>query len=175
MAAEKGNKYWQKRKKHGKEKNIKTAQELWELACDYFQWTEDHPLLEQKGFAFQGTVTKEHFNKMRAFTWDGFEDFLFEKGVVSNLDDYKANKEGRYKDYTNIITRINKIIRNHKFQGAAAELLNPNIIARDLGLIDKQDLHHSGEIETKQINIAMPDGATINLGKYKGDKNKSTS
>lgn len=28
------------------------------------------------------------------------------------------------------------------------------------------------KIETNQINISMPDGSTINLGKYKGDQNK---
>ncbi len=175
MAAEKGSKYWQRRKKHGKPKNIETPNKLWELACDYFQWTDDNPLLEVKGFAFQGKVTKEDFPKMKAYTWDGFEDYLYEKDIISKLDDYKANREERYNDYVDIIRRIGKIIRNQKFQGAAAELLNPNIIARDLGLTDKQNVEHSGEInDNKQINLTIG-GKEIDLGKYKGDETKSTS
>ena len=37
---------------------------------------------------------------------------------------------------------MEQIIRTQKFEGAAAELLNPNIIARDLGLADRSE--HSG-------------------------------
>ena len=48
-------------------------------------------------------------------------------------------------------------------------------INKMMGYNEAEKIQHSGEIETKQINIAMPDGATINLGKYKGDGNKSTS
>lgn len=149
MAYPRGNEYWQLRKKHGKPKKIKTPQRLWELACDYFQMTDDNPLKEEKGFAFQGTVTRESFAKMRAYTWDGFEDYLCEKEVIANIDDYKANKDNRYSDYANIIRAIGRIIRNQKFQGAAANLLDPNIIARDLGLVDKQNHEHS------EINITV--------------------
>ena len=146
-----GNKYWQRRKKHGKPKKIETPQKLWHHACDYFQWTDDNPLKEQKGFAFQGIITKEDFDKMRAYTWDGFEDYLFEHHIIANIDDYKRNKDNRYTDYANIITRIGKIIRNQKFQGAAADLLNPNIIARDLGLVEKQS--HEIEVAGKEIKL----------------------
>ncbi|MDC9826565.1 terminase small subunit, partial [Devosia sp. ZB163] len=40
--------------------------------------------------------------------------------------------------------RVDEIIRAQKFEGAAAGLLNPNIIARDLGLADKQELTGKG-------------------------------
>jgi len=32
------------------------------------------------------------------------------------------------------------VIYRQKFEGASADMLNPNIIARDLGLADKKDL-----------------------------------
>ena len=38
---------------------------------------------------------------------------------------------------------------------------------------EKQEIEHSGEIETKQINITLPSGKNIDLGKYKFDKNKA--
>jgi hypothetical protein len=39
-----------------------------------------------------------------------------------------------------VTTRVDEIIRTQKFQGAAADLLNPNIIARDLGLSEKSEI-----------------------------------
>jgi hypothetical protein len=42
------------------------------------------------------------------------------------------------------------VIYEQKFTGAAADLLNPNIIARDLGLADKQDHQSSDGTMTPQ-------------------------
>ena len=145
MAAPKNNKYWIKRKKHGKDKNLKTPQQLWELACDYFQWCVDNPLQEEKGFAYQGYITKENFDKLRAFTWKGFELLLAEKAILCDINDYKKCKDGRYKDYAHIIRRIGNVIYEQKFTGAAADLLNPNLIARELGLRDNHDHTTDGE------------------------------
>lgn len=71
--------------------------------------------------------------KMRAYTWSGLYTFL----DVYDLREYKTNPE--YKDFSPVITRIENILRTQKFEGAAAGLLNPNIIARDLGLVDRAD------------------------------------
>ncbi len=56
-----------------------------------------------------------------------------------------AQKE-EYKDFFGVYTRISQIIRTQKFEGAAVGLFNANIIARDLGLADKQssELHWQG-------------------------------
>ena len=42
-----------------------------------------------------------------------------------------------------ICTSIAKVIRQQKFEGAAAGLLNHAIIARDLGMADKHDHDHT--------------------------------
>lgn len=42
-------------------------------------------------------------------------------------------------DLSEVITRAEQIIRQQKFEGAAAELLNANIIAREIGLADKTE------------------------------------
>ncbi len=39
-----------------------------------------------------------------------------------------------------ITSKIDNVIRSQKFAGAAADLLNANIIARDLGLKDQKEL-----------------------------------
>ena len=79
---------------------------------------------------------------MRAYTWEGLELYL----GLESLREYKTNE--KYKAYSQVITRISKIIYNQKFTGSAAGFLNPNIIARDLGLVDKKQV--DGEFNLKQ-------------------------
>ena len=57
------------------------------------------------------------------------------------------------KDFIGVTTWAEQIIYNQKFTGAAADMLNANIIARDLGLSDKKD--HSSSDGTMSTNI-MP-------------------
>ena len=47
-------------------------------------------------------------------------------------------------DFVGITTRIKKVIYSQKLEGAAADLLNSNIIARELGLSDKVQNEHTG-------------------------------
>lgn len=146
MAAPLGNKYWEFRDKHGRDHKY-TPKGLWEEAVKYFEWIESNPLYEEKGFAFQGVVTKEKFAKMRAMTITGF--CLFADITLQTFENYKEKE-----DFLDIITRIEYIIRSQKFEGAAAELLNPNIISRELGLTEKHDHTSKGEkINNIQIEI----------------------
>ena len=54
------------------------------------------------------------------------------------------------KDYMSVITRIEETIYNQKFTGAASGFLNPNIIARDLGLVDKKEVENRDLILTPE-------------------------
>ncbi len=139
MAAPKGNKYWEFRKKHGRDYKF-TPQKLWKEAVKYFEWVEENPLWEEKGFAFKGVVTKEKFYRPRAMTEIAF-------CLFADIDQHTFEEYKKKDDYNRVTTRIEKIIRSQKFEGAAAELFNPNIIARDLGLRDKQDHDHTGELK----------------------------
>src|SRR6185312_10262140 len=93
---------------------------------------------EAQAFAYQGNVKVESIAKMRAMTLAGLCVFLDINR--STWDEYTA-REG----FTEVTTRVDQIIRDQKFSGAAAGLLNPNIIARDLGLADKQE--HTGALQ----------------------------
>ncbi len=148
MAAPKGNRFWEARSSHGRNPLFADADTLWTACLEYFQWVEDNPLWEEKGFAFQGAVTKESFAKMRAMTLDGLQNFL------DISDDTWRNWRKDRQDFFGVITRVEKIIRQQKFEGASADLLNPSIIARDLGLSDKQELtgKDGGPIETKEVS-----------------------
>lgn len=130
MAAPAGNKFWLLRSSHGRNPIFATPDDLWAAACEYFEWADANPLYEDKVTSFQGVNTHEPVAKMRAMTLDGLQLFL-DIGTQT-WHDYKA-REG----FAEVTTRIEKTIRSQKFAGAAADLLNPNIIARDLGLTDK--------------------------------------
>lgn len=152
MANKIGNQDWKKRKKHGKPKNIKTPQILWDSFCEYAEKIDSNPTIVQETKTTDKRVEVREMQRALPYTWEGFEDYLFEKGLVSDLKHYKQNKDGAYNDYFPIITHIGKIIRNQKFQGAAAGLFNANIIARDLGLSDKKELDHKGEVPLVIVN-----------------------
>ena len=140
MAAPKGNQFWKARTKHGRDKLFQSSDLLWEACCEYFQWVDENPLSEDNLVTFQGMATHEPIAKMRAMTIEGLCIFL---GVNSKyFNDFESaldlNKDSD-KDFSEVITRVKEIIKTQKFTGAAAGLLNPNIIARDLGLADKSD------------------------------------
>lgn len=132
MGAPKANQFWLLRSSHGRNPIFKDPDQLWEAACEYFQWVEDNPLYEDKVTSFQGVNTHEPVAKMRAMTISGLCLFL-------DIDQTTWRAYGEKKDFSRIVTRAEEVIRSQKFAGAAADLLNANIIARDLGLTDKSE------------------------------------
>jgi len=142
MGAPAGNQFWKLRSKHGRDKLFKSPQLLWDAACDYFEWCESNPLYETKAFAFQGIVTTEELPKMRAMTMSQLCFYL--NCNEAYFRTFKAQLPEGEKDFNTVIKDIEQTIFNQKFQGAAADLLNSNIIARDLGLSDKSEIKHEG-------------------------------
>lgn len=133
MSAPVGNKFWLLRSSHGRAPIFATPQDLWEAACEYFEWVTQNPLVEDRVFSTKDDgVVHEPISKMRAMTLDGLQLFL-DIGMKTWID-YK-NRKG----YESTCETIDRVIRSQKFAGAAAGLLNPVIIARDLGLVDKVD------------------------------------
>lgn len=134
MAAPKGNRFWEARSSHGRNPKFESPEELWKACVEYFEWVEENPLWEMRPFAYQGEVVQEPVAKMRAMTLTGL--CLFLDISDDTWRNYRANN-----DLLGVVTRAEKVIYDQKFSGAAADLLNPNIIARDLGLADKREVH----------------------------------
>lgn len=149
-----GNKFWKLRSKHGRDKLFASPELLWVSACEYFQWCESHPLHEMKAFAYQGKVTTKSMPKMRAMTMAQLCFYLHCNEAY--FRQFKANLPKDEIDFSTVITDIEKTIYTQKFQGASADLLNANIIARDLGLSEKSELTGKGGkplIPTIQIEV----------------------
>jgi hypothetical protein len=142
MAAPHGNDFWKHRSSHGRKPKFETPDDL-EAACiEYFEWVEGNPLYEAQAFAYQGVVKVEPIAKMRAMTLAGLCIFL---DIDRTTWAEYAGREG----FSLVTTRVDEIIRTQKFEGASAGLLNPSIIARDLGLADKQDQTIQGNVTHK--------------------------
>lgn len=133
MAFLPGNQLWKARTNVGRPRLFSDPEALWEACVEYFDWIEQNPLYEMKAFAYQGVVTQEAVPKMRAMTIEGLCLFL----DIARSTWYEwASKD----DYSDIIEKVERVIRDQKFSGAAADLLNANIIARDLGLSEKSEV-----------------------------------
>jgi hypothetical protein len=136
MSAPVGNSFWKARSSHGPNPHFRSPGALWSACCEYFEWVEANPLYEDKLVSFQGITKHEPVAKMRAMTIEGLCIFL--DISTSTWREWRQSRE----DLSAVIAKTEEIIRCQKFTGAAADLLNPNIIARDLGLTDKTATEH---------------------------------
>lgn len=131
------NQHWRKRPFMGQKKRFETPDDLLKAALGYFKFCDQNPLTERQG---DKVITKP-----RAYTWTGLEVYL----GVSTLKHYKSNDE--YSAFFPVCQYLDKIIRTQKFEYAAAGMFNANIIARDLGLVDKNDITSDGKPVTKNV------------------------
>ena len=148
MPAPKGNKFWELRSKHGRDKLFKTPELLWKAACEYFQWVLDNPLYEVD---FRGKdADRVELPHTRPFTIQGF--VLYCDASVNFFNTFEESLKGKKdklsKDFLLICTRIRQTIYKQKLEGAACGFYNANIIARDLGLVEKaeSEVKHSGTV-----------------------------
>lgn len=129
-----GNRFWEARSSAGPKPKFEDGDKLWAACVEYFNWVADNPLYADQLVTFQGTATHEPVAKMRAMTIGGLCLFLDVEHRTWRL--WRDERP----DLLPVITRAEAVIYQQKFTGAAADLLNPNIIARDLGLADKKEL-----------------------------------
>ena len=170
MAAPKGNRFWEVRSTHGRKPQFETPEILEEACMEYLQWVEDNPLEEERVFHHQGAITRTKVSKMRAMTIEGL--CLFLDINDQTWRNYKARKE-----YLGVVSRVERAMRTQKFTGAAADLLNPNIIARDLGLADKSELSGPGgapiEVDDKSERDPMELARIVAFAMAKAAHDKS--
>lgn len=148
--APKGNKFWLARSKHGRHKLFESPDLLWEACCEYFQWVEDNPLWEEKAAQFQGSPVYMELPKMRAMTIGGICLFL-------DIDETTWREWRKDKDFSPIVAKADAVIYQQKLTGAAADLLNPNIIARELGLKETSAHEHTspdGSMTPKGLDLS---------------------
>jgi hypothetical protein len=152
MAAPQGNRFWEARTSHGPPARFTDPEVLWKACTEYFTWVEENPLWENKVAQFQGSPVDMPAAKMRAMTIGGL--CLFLDITHKTWIEWRSRE-----DICEVVTKAEEVIRNQKFSGAAADLLNANIIARDLGLKDETKTEHSGHIDFTNMTDTELDAA----------------
>lgn len=116
---------------------FETPDEAWERCCAYFNYVKENPLYEEKVFQFQGEPVHASVTKPRAMTLRGLCIHL---GCTRQTWDNYRKREG----YSEVCDLVDAIIYTQKFELAAADLLNANLIMRDLGL--KERVEQTGSV-----------------------------
>jgi hypothetical protein len=146
-----GNRWWEARSSHGRNPKFETADQLLDACLQYFEWNEDNPLYKDQLVTFQGSATHEPVAQMRAMTLHGLCMFI---GVArSTWDEWRTSRP----DFSDVLAQVEDAIFRQKFEGAAADLLNAGIIARELGLADKKDVVSSDGTMTPQPMVSALD------------------
>lgn len=136
----KGQSLWRVAKMYGKSRIFETPEELWQQCVRYFKWVEANGLEEEKLFNAKNGILRASVTHMRAMTVTGLSVFI---GISdrtwrawSEPDNALYNE-----DLAPMVLRVEQIMREQKFTGAASGMLKGSIIARDLaGLTDKDDI-----------------------------------
>ncbi len=131
-----GNRFWEARSTAGPKPKFANPDDLWAVCAEYFNWVYDNPIISIELAKHQGDAKQVKVPKMQAMTIGGLCIFL---DIDQSTWRSWRNPESVL---SSVVNRVEEIIRAQKFAGAAADQLNPNIIARDLGLVDNQKQTH---------------------------------
>ena len=119
----------------GKNKYIETPDKLWEYFEQYKEQTKSKPFLVKDWVGKD--AEQVHREKERPLTIEGFECWLFDNGIISDLSHYFSNYENRYTDYLAICSRVKKAVRKDQIEGGMSGMYNPSITQRLNGLVEK--------------------------------------
>jgi hypothetical protein len=121
----------------GKRKYIETPEKLLEYFEEYKKETKNNPIQVQDYVGKDAEMV--YRTKERPLTIDGFEVWLFKKGIISDLSNYFANSDNRYSDYSTICSHIKKEVRRDQIEGGMAGIYNPSITQRLNNLVERQE------------------------------------
>lgn len=138
MSFQKGNEWWRKRSKHGRDRIITDHETLLESAYEYFSLT-DQRKWTKKDWVGKDAHEVERENET-PYTKSGLCLYL----GIDNWRTIESLKDVS-KDFLHVITCIEQIIFTQKFEGASVGAFNATIISRELGLSDNIDHTTKGE------------------------------
>lgn len=162
MAAPKGNKFYKKRAKDGRELEYKTPEDFAKEAYKYFEWCYKNPWIK-KDFIKSGDSAGSIVDipTSRPYTIEGLCNYM---GIsVKTFYNYEERK-----DYLQVVTHVREIIRQNQIEGACVGAYNSNIVARILGLSNKQEIETTGGLT---INVTT-DKAKDNIKKLQENLQK---
>lgn len=130
---------------------------------EYFRWCDENPWMKNEavksgdsaGMIIQ-VPTPRPYSEMGFIAYHGLgENYL---NQLSKSVETGETEEKRQLSW--VLTRMRAKCRAQKFEGATVGAFNANIIARDLGMVDKKDITTGGDKITG-FKITDVDGTSI--------------
>ncbi|MEO1028164.1 MAG: terminase small subunit [Pseudomonadota bacterium] len=138
MAPPKGNKFWKRRIRSGPIPKYENPEDLLTAINEYFKWAEENPFIGYDMVSYKGNARMVQRPKKRFLSIFGLCNHL---GIVRNTWYVWKQKRDDLKD---IIARAEEQLKDAQLEGAAVDEFNSSIVARVLGLANKQEV--SGQI-----------------------------
>lgn len=127
---------WFTESSFGKSAAFDNPDDLFKACLEYLEWAAKNPLVSEKIMLTRnGAVKRAPVYKMRVATLSGLVTYL---GITRVAWHHYRHHKGEA--FGNVVSRVDELLRVQKEEGAAAEMLNPAITARLLGLADKQEV-----------------------------------
>ena len=133
-----------------KKKYIETPEKMWELFEEYREHIKKNPRVKIEYVGRDGDKVETPLEMPLIFC--GFENFVADKDLNTELSHYFSNKDGRYSDYVAICSRIKKAIREDQIGGGMVGQYNASITQRLNGLVDKTQTETITEPRVFNIN-----------------------
>lgn len=165
MAAPKGNKFWNLRSKHGRDKLFASPELLWNGACEYFEHMNNNPrMITEQLKRTIVTKPKRGPEKIRATVEIPHRRLLSLEGLCFYLKCstgyLRQFKRTASEDFLTVIEDIEIVIRNDQLEGAAIGQYNGNIVSRLLGLVDLKHIT-TDEADKSDIDYSKLSDATL--------------
>lgn len=148
----KGNQLWKLRKFMGKPKEFETGEELWEQACQYFEWCDRNPWVRPELVKYQGVGEEYLIPLGRPYVMDALCVFLgvsksYFRGAAKHLRDKVEKKRATEVDVAllHTIEQINMVVRYQQIEGAVLNVFNANVVSRLQGLAENINGQLAGE------------------------------
>lgn len=141
----------------GRSRTFETPDDLREACLEYLEWADHNPLIEEKHFCAQGQIFTAELKKPRAVTIVGL---CLHLGIHRHTwQNYRISDE-----FDLVCDEIEDRMKQYKFENAVAGLMNPTLIARDIGLVEKSSVDLTsgdGTMSPQQLtfNIIKPKDA----------------
>ena len=139
----------------GKRKYIESPEIMWEHFLSYKKEVKSNPILVKD---WVGKDADEVYReKEKPLTFIGFQNYLDDQNIITDVTDYFENKDNRYNDFVRICSRIKRNIQEDQISGGMAGIYNPSITQRLNSLTDNIDLSTKGKElnNTQEVKITI--------------------
>ena len=150
---EKGNQWWRKRTKHGRDKIVTDFNAFLEACYEYFDSVDERPW-KKKDWVGKDAFEVER-ESITPYTKSGLLVFL---GVAKweTIDQLKSDSP----DFLEAVTYVENVIHTQKLEGAYTGHFSATIASRDLGLTDTLNHQNNGG-KFDSVPVVLPNGKSM--------------